>query len=478
MNKTLLGLCTLSLISACSGPAIKDTALIQQAAISEAQTSELDPTEAIETSRNLQISAQQQDLYYFSPGYMAQAEQEMQKAEAALKQNKPASETVTHSLTAQALFERGLTNKKAVLNQLKPSFDGMQMLSDINAHVLVKDDFEDIEDDIKDLIILIEKGKTSNASKDQQDVLDDITELEVETLKVAHFNPAENALEKAEDADAEDFAIKTYEIAEKAVEKLETLIESQYKNRELIADSAKATIRLAQHAEEVAKAAQPLLKLNAEQAEQHILYVESLLDRVKQAIGHDNINHMPLKNQSIALAQAVETLSKQALAKQGNAQWEQEKLTLEATIKSLKEQAQLNMTQAQPQLTTPEVTGGNAVDDASPDNSSVDSALPLDPVEPTPAQVDTLPTQEQAVDTSVPEQPETLQSQQPTKTAEPIESTEPVVTEKAIDPSEPVEVEKTSPSADAEIEETVQEVDSAEVINSQVAPAQRPAQQP
>ena len=346
MNKTLLGLCAFTLLSACSGPAIKDTALIQQTALSQAQTSEQDPSQAIEVSRNLQINAQQEDLYLFSPSYMAQAEKEMAKAEDALKQNKPASEIITHSLTAQALFERGLANKALVTNQLKPSFDGIEMLKEINAHVLVKDDFEDIQDDIKDLILLIEQGKTNDATKDQKDVLADITELEIETLKVAHLTPAENALEKAEDADAEDFAAKTYEIAEKAVEKLEQIIERQYKDRQLIADSAKATTRLAQHSEVVAKAAKPLLKLNNEQAEQHILYVESLLDRITQALSHESINHMPLNNQSIALAQAVEILTKQAQSKQASAQWEQEKLTLEATISELKQQAEQAITHA------------------------------------------------------------------------------------------------------------------------------------
>lgn len=338
MKKTLLGLCTLSLLTACSGPAIKDTAIIQQAAISQAKNSEQDPKQAIESSRNLQVKAQQEDLYVFSPSYMAQAEKEIALAEESLKQGKPASETIAHSLAANALFERGLATKETVINQLKPSFDGVDMLKEINSHVLVKDDFEDIEDDIKDLIILIEQGKTNDALKDQQDVLADITQLEIETLKVSYFTPAEEALEKAEDADAEEFAAKTYETAEVAVEKLELLIESKYKERQLIAEQSLHTIHLAQHAENVAKVAQPLIKLNAEQAEQHVLYIESLLDRVTKALNHNDIQHMPLDNQSIALAQAVETLSKQLQAKQDSEQWKAEKQTLEDKIAELKKQ--------------------------------------------------------------------------------------------------------------------------------------------
>lgn len=340
MKKHIIGLCALSLLAACSGPAIKDTALIQQTALSQAQIGEQKPQETIDKSREIQINAQQQDLYFYSPNYMGQAEKEMTKAEEAFKLNKPANIIITHSLTAQALFERGLSTKNIVINQLKPSFDGLDMLKKINSHILAKGDFNDIEDDIKDLILLIEQGKTNEAIKDQQDVLSDITQLEIETLKIAHFNPAENALEKAEDADAEEFATKTFEIAEKAVEQLELLIERKYKDRDLISNQSKTTIRLAQHAENVAKTSKPLLKLNPEKAEQHILYVESLLARVSMALKHDAVNHMPLDNQSMALAQAAERLNKQAQTNINNSQWSQEKKQLETTIAELKQQLQ------------------------------------------------------------------------------------------------------------------------------------------
>jgi hypothetical protein len=352
MNKTLLGLCTLSLLTACSGPAIKDAVIIQQTALSQAQSSEQDPQQAIENSRNLQVNAQQEDLYFYSPSYMAQAEKEIALAEEALKQNKPASVTITHSLTAKALFERGLATKQTVTNQLAPSFDGITMLKQINSHVLVKDDFEDIEDDIKDLILLIEQGNINDAIKDQKDVLTDIAQLEKETLKVAYFTPAQSALDKAEDADAEEFATQTFEIAEEAVDKLERLIKSQYKKRDLITERSKATIRLAQHAENVAKAAKPLLKINAEQAEQHILHIESLLDRITKALNHDSINHMPLNNQSIALAQAVETLTKQVQNKQSNAKWDNEKQALKASIDDLKKQSKDDTIEVKPSTQT------------------------------------------------------------------------------------------------------------------------------
>jgi hypothetical protein len=422
MNKTLLGLCTLSLLTACSGPAIKDAVIIQQTALSQAQSSEQDPQQAIENSRNLQVNAQQEDLYFYSPSYMAQAEKEIALAEEALKQNKPASVTITHSLTAKALFERGLATKQTVTNQLAPSFDGITMLKQINSHVLVKDDFEDIEDDIKDLILLIEQGNINDAIKDQKDVLTDIAQLEKETLKVAYFTPAQSALDKAEDADAEEFATQTFEIAEEAVDKLELLIKSQYKKRDLIAERSKATIRLAQHAENVAKAAKPLLKINAEQAEQHILHIESLLDRITKALNHDSINHMPLNNQSIALAQAVETLTKQVQNKQSNAKWDNEKQALKASIDDLKKQSKDDTIEVKPSTqTTP---------------ANIQSAIKTDKAE-----------------TAKEKEKETNTTQKEIQTTEPQVTTTEVETIEA--PTSKLEAEAIEPTTTEPVEETV-----------------------
>ncbi len=351
MNKLLIGICTTSLLIGCSSPAIKDTSLIQQEAMSMVQSGEQDVSAILNEARDLQVQAQQADLYFFSPKHMAQAEAEMAKAEQAFKQSKPDQEILTHSLTAKTLFQRGLKIKPTVENDLKPSFDALAMLKEINTHTVLKSDFEDLESDVKDLIYLIEDGKVSEANKDQADFLKDVTSVEIDTLKQSFLNPAENALEKAEDADAEEFAAKTYEIAEKAVEKLEKFIETQYKDRAAVAASSKETVQLAQHAEHVAKAAKPLLKIDAEQAEKHILYVESLLNKIKTAINHDAITHLSLDSQSIALAQAVEVLNKQAQTNQTNANWKQEKQTLEATIAELKKSIE-DMKQAEENTAT------------------------------------------------------------------------------------------------------------------------------
>lgn len=335
MKRFIIGICTLGLLSACSSTAIKDTSLIEEAAKNIIESGQQNATEIVNQARELQLQAQQADLYFFSPKHMTQAEQEMAKAEQAVELQKSEEDIITYSLTAKTLYERGLNIKPIVESQLKPSLDAIAMLKALNAHILLKDDFADINQEVTNLIHKIEDGETAQASNDQIALLKDITELEIATLKAAYLSPAEIALEKAEDVDADDYASQTHDKAEQKVENLEQLIEHHYQNKEAIKTASIDAIRNAQHAQNIAIAAKPLLKLNNERAEQHVIYIESLLSRITTALQEDPLNHLLLNNQSIALAQKVETLHKQAQTNQNNPRWAIEKSELEDQIKQL-----------------------------------------------------------------------------------------------------------------------------------------------
>lgn len=345
MTHRLLPVVCLSLLTACVGNSVKDGESIQQSAIQQAKATKQDPQTVIADSQTLQLEAQREDLYFYSPTYMEQAEEALEDAEDAIKSKKPSHEIIAHALTAQKLFKRGLENKPTVLKQLSATFSGLEMLKDINTDKILASDFQDLQDDTKDLIVLIEQGKTTQAIADQKELLGDITEVEISTLKKTYLTVAEDALEKADDADAEDFAAKSFLSAQKNIETFELFIESSPKQREAIQNKSSAAIHLAQHAEHVAKAAQPLLKLNPESAEEHILFIEKLMARVGTALGQPDVSHLNLNSQSIAIAQAAETINKRAntqiqMATQPPS-WEIEKAKLIAEIEQLKSQPQV-----------------------------------------------------------------------------------------------------------------------------------------
>ncbi len=338
MKKIFIALLSATLLAACAAPITKDTSSIQQVALASAKNTDLSPLQVLEETRDLQVEAQREYLYFYSPTYIAQAEQEIRLAEKALKDKLANQQIIAYALTGKQLLKRGLETKQLVLVQLKSSLDGLKMLTQLKADSLLAGDYEDIQGDIKDLIILIEQDKTASALKEQSDVLADIQQLEIKTLKKIHLSPVEHALDKADDSDAEDYASRSFAAAEKATERLEDFIEKNTQNRDAIQVQAKQALHIAQHAHHVSIAALPLLKLKPESAEQHILFIEKLLARIGTALKQGQINHLPLDSQSIALAQAAETLGKQGKSLEKQNQWGAEKTALEDKINMLQKQ--------------------------------------------------------------------------------------------------------------------------------------------
>jgi hypothetical protein len=338
MNKIFLGLMSLALITACSAPAVKDTLLIQQSAQEQAKNLGLSAQDVLAETRDLQVLAQREDLYFYSPTYIAQAEEEIRSAESAFKDKLDIQTIITHALTGQKLLKRGLENKKTALSQLTLSLDGLALLEKLKAPTLFPSDYSDVQSDIRDLIILIEQGNATQAIKDQGSVLNDITEIEINVLKKTYLGQAEKALEKAIDADAEDFAPVSIEKANSAVEKLTLFIEQNRKQLEDIDIETQKAIHLAQHAEHVAVTVEPLLKLKIKEAEQHVLFIEKLIARIGKALNQQDVTHLPLDNQSIALAQAAETISKQAMAVKQQDQWGNKNSELKAKLSKLQKE--------------------------------------------------------------------------------------------------------------------------------------------
>jgi len=368
MNKLLVGVLSLTFITACSAPAVKDTLLIQQSAQEQAKELGLSPQEVLDETRDLQILAQREDLYFYSPTYIAQAEEEIRKAESAFEDKLPAQQIVTHALTGQQLLKRGLENKKTVLTQLKLALDGLALLENLDAPTLFEGDYADVQDGTKDLIVLIEQGNTTQALNDQNSVLTEIADIEIKVLKKTYLSQAEVALEKAVDADAEDFAPESINKAELGVEKLALFIEKNRKQLQAIADETQKAVHLAQHAEHVSITVEPLLKLKINDAEQHVLFIEKLIARIGQALNQKDVTYLPLDNQSIALAQAAETISKQAMAIKQQGQWQAEKAELEAKLAKL--QAKLEDALKQPEKAAPSA-GDSTQTDPAQDTSTV-----------------------------------------------------------------------------------------------------------
>lgn len=326
---------TAGLLSACAGPALKDSGQLAQAAAAAAREQNSDADSQLENARNSQQQAQQANLALFSPTYFTQGNEALNKALAAQGSDKNNADVATQAILARSLFERGLQIKQQVVSQLQESVAFFSVLQGIDAPGLLKDDYQDAEDDFRKLAVLVETSKTEKLASEQKDLLQDLAKLEQATLTKAYVSKPEQTLDDAEDDDADDYAEKTFSTAQKALNTLKRSIEKTPRELGVIKLQSTQAQHAALHAQQVAKAAAGLMALKQKETEDKVLQMEALLKHIADGLQIEQPVYLSLQEQAFAIAQSAEITRQQAKSYGSQQEWAEEKQQLLAQIKTL-----------------------------------------------------------------------------------------------------------------------------------------------
>ncbi|MFT6261678.1 MAG: hypothetical protein ACJAYK_002266 [Crocinitomicaceae bacterium] len=345
INHTIAILCFL-LLTACATNTIEDREVIGHEVGPQTKINMNELQSIIDRAYELKLETEQQNIIFFSPNNMAQADTALNNLKNSIKGNRENNEVAALALSVQEFYMKGLNNKVKVLDKLKLSFDGLAMLEKLNTQSILNSEYLDIKESLKKSFILVEENKVTIAIDQQNKTLININKLETKMLKIIYLGIAEKALQKAKDTDAKDFATDTYKAAEKYIEKLSLFIETSPEQRDSIKEKSNSAVRFAIHAENVAIAAKAITRLTPKTAEEYILFIEKLLSRIAIALNSNDVSHLKLNSQSISITQTAETVSKQAetqinIGIQIEA-WSREKLKLLNTIEILKKQINAN----------------------------------------------------------------------------------------------------------------------------------------
>jgi hypothetical protein len=323
------------LLSACAGPALKDSSQLAQAAAAAAREQNNDSASQLDTAKNSQQLAVQANLALYSPTYFAQGNDALNKALAMQGDDKNHADITTQAILARSLFERGIEIKQQVITLLQESVSFFSVLQGIDSPNLLSDDYHDVEDDFRKLAVLIETGKTDKVSAEQKDLLKDLAKLEQATLLKAYVSKPEQTLDDAEDDDADDYAEKTFSAAQKALATLKRSIEKSPRELDVIKLQSTQAQHAALHAQQIAKAAAGLMGLKQKETEDKILHMETLLKHIADGLQMEQPVYLSLQEQAFAIAQSAEITRQQAKSYGSQQEWSEEKQQLLGQIKTL-----------------------------------------------------------------------------------------------------------------------------------------------
>jgi len=306
------------LLSACASKQIAVSESIQQRSAQEATKSTLTPEQAIETAEQKLLDAKAAELEFYAPLHLLQAQESITQAREYLveppKDIKNAA--LMAAIAAQNFIEDSYKNKTTVKANLKESLAHKEVLITLNTPTLLAEDYQDIMEDLLDLVKLIEKGDSAQAGRDQTSLLSDMSELEINTLKNIHLTEAEAFFEKADDIDADTYAEISFEKAAKVLEASNNFIRKNYRDRKGVKKAGEEALWATKHAYFVALESEKVIKLEAVESEKHILHIVSLLNSINQKAYGKDLEPQKLYNATEELIKMVSDLKKQLEASQ------------------------------------------------------------------------------------------------------------------------------------------------------------------
>ncbi len=310
-----VSLCLILLLTACANKQPASTQSIQQKAAAQANEANFTPEQAIEKVEAMLAKAKESELPFYAPLHMSQAEKSLEEARQYLisPPKEIQNAALMSAIAAQNFLQKGHENKALVKETLAEALNHKEVLIELGAPQVLKDDYEDAVDELKDLIILLESGKTGEAITQQKDVLATMSRVEIDTLKKTHLGPAREWLAKADDIDADDFAAATFDKAEYQLSQADQFIENNFRDRDGVAKAGFRALKAAQFAYYISQEAERLLALTHEDAELKALSLMEQLNTIARRTTPGELAPQSLHSGAQTLAGRVELLKEQQL---------------------------------------------------------------------------------------------------------------------------------------------------------------------
>ncbi|MFQ5560895.1 MAG: hypothetical protein ACE5FU_09960, partial [Nitrospinota bacterium] len=313
MDIVIITVFSMWLSTGCAGKKIANTGILDQEAKTMATNSTLSPDEAILEAAGMLNKANTENLSFFAPLHLTEARSVLNKAQKLAKSGAKPGLVLEKAFKVKTLINDGLKTKEMVKTTLSKVLDHKQVLDDLDVQGEFPEKYEKSVSKIRELVLEVEAGNFSAAVDGQSKVLVYMSEVEIAIMKKRYLSSAQAMMEKAKDIDADDYAEVTYKGAQKQYETSSHFIERNYRDRKGVKQAGEEALLAAKHAFFVAKEAKRLVKIGEEEAEQRVLYFESLLDRIGQASGNQNIIGLSLYDQAEALAKHIQATPKDSV---------------------------------------------------------------------------------------------------------------------------------------------------------------------
>ena len=295
-------------LSGCMSQQIANTKYMDAAAVKQAANSTQTPQQICEEASMAIAKANKEKLHFFAPLHLERASENLEDGQDQIKSKETESEGIKKCFKVNKLVENGIAIKAKVKSSLSDSLAELTILKKVDSEKKFTDEVQDYVEDVIELVKEIEAGKINEAMQGQAELLKDMLELEIEIVTDKNLAPVAAMIEKAEDIDADDLAERTFEKAENELESAKKFIRANYRDDKQVKATSSLAMRAAKHAFYIAKEVETLKEMKPEAAEEKVLYIESLLERVNKKFNKDVVIGHSLYEQSSIIANRLDAV--------------------------------------------------------------------------------------------------------------------------------------------------------------------------
>ncbi|WP_459923813.1 hypothetical protein [Desulfatiferula olefinivorans] len=304
----------MALIMTASGCGLSRGQSADMAAAAQALSNNQTPRGMVALAEESMKTAHDEALDYYAPTFLSTAEKHLKKAQSLMIKGGDDVTVAAEALAARKAIAQGLVVKQTVIRQLSDVFAMKDRLDQLKADVHARDDYDRRMDQIRKLIACIEKGDQTAVDKKKPEALEDMRALEVAVVKKVVLAEARDYLARARKIDAGKLSPKTWKTAEDTLQRARVFIESFPRDEAGVAKAGKEALLACRHAYFVTREVITIREMDKDAFENLVLNIETMLDRVRLGLEHEDVRHMSLHDQSVALASSAEALSRKLSA--------------------------------------------------------------------------------------------------------------------------------------------------------------------
>lgn len=295
-------------LAACASTEVANTELLEQQAIKLANESQMTPEEAIAAAQAKFDAVDSAQVRRCAPLHMQKAEESLAKARQLLAGGEPVALVLEQSFQTQRLLEAAQSTAALVHDKLAASLAHQAILDELNVEAELPKEYRKVMSKQQNIIQEVEAGFVDKAVAGETKVLAAMTELEIDALKHRYMAAVDKVLDRAYEADADEYAEATLEVALLKVKDANQFIETNYRDRDGVKRVAEEALAAAEHAFYVARDAVRLMDLEPEQAEQWVLKMEALLQQINQPMNQGPVTGRSLEDQAYTISRRVKSL--------------------------------------------------------------------------------------------------------------------------------------------------------------------------